>query len=145
MVQGSRLIDNGFLGRHRLYHRCKNDDIIDGRIIPAKIRIDRPSVNWSKYGKPWDVIFDDPGCGIVQFVVRNLPKELPRERPIDSGTRICSFFPSHDPLCFNYAHCEIRPFHDGKEIASKSLGKIVKKEFRTVMSNKGLLLLAPSV
>jgi len=59
------------------------------------------------------------------------------------GTKICSFFPSHEPLPDNYAHSEILAFRSGNAIPSNSLGKMARKEFRAIMSDKGFLLRPP--
>ena len=72
-------MDDGFLPFHRLYHRCKKEDFEGDWVFGARMRYNNTSVNWSKYSKPWDVIFDHAGHGIVQFMVCQLPKELPKE------------------------------------------------------------------
>jgi hypothetical protein len=36
-------------------------------------------VNWSKYSKPWDVIFGDPKAGIALFLVWEVSRDLPTE------------------------------------------------------------------
>ena len=143
MIQGDRGIDKDFLGHHSLYHRCKLEDLAGDRMNPTRIRCDNASVNWSKYSKPWDVIFDYPGGGIVRFVVRDLPSELPTEPP--QGAKLRSFSPVHDPMPDNYAHSEIGTFTEGTRVPNPNLSKTVRKEFQNIMSNRGLILLRPSV
>jgi hypothetical protein len=114
--------------------------------LPARIRANC-SVNWSKYSRPWDVIFDYPGCGIVQFIVCLLPKELPKEE-IPAGATAPqphSFYPEHDPLPDNYPHSEIRTFRAGARVTSSHLPETVKKEFRQIMSDQSVILLNPDI
>src|SRR5262245_39778778 len=98
MFRNGRGVDNGFLPYHQLFHRCGAEDIAEGRLIPGRIRYQNTSINWSKYSKAWDVIFDHEGCGIVQFLVRHLPRRLPMVPPNDNKTRIFTFGPVHEPL-----------------------------------------------
>ena len=105
-------------------------------------------MNWSKYGKPWDVIFDFPGYGIAQFMVCGLPEELPMELPPGrqpNPPKPHSFFPAHIPESDNYAHCEIWTFKDGVRVPRPDLPATVKKEFRQIMSDRGVILHSPSL
>jgi hypothetical protein len=91
------------------------------------------------------VIFDHPGGGIIRFIVRDLPEELPQEAPARAGERAPQphrFFPFHDPIDLNYPHSEIRCSRGG-EVIRRINSAIVIKEFQTVMSRIGLLLLEP--
>jgi hypothetical protein len=115
-----------------------------GRLLGARIPYKNPSVNWSKYGKPWDVIFDFPGFGIAQFIVCGLPKELPMERPAGVTPKVHSYFPGHVPECENYSHCEIWTFKEGVRVPNpKDLPATVKKEFRQIMSDRSVILRNP--
>ncbi len=143
MIQGERGIDDKFCDKHNLYHRCKKEDLDGDRMNPSRIRCENTSVNWSKYSKPWDVIFDYPGYGVVRFLVRNLPTELPTERPPDAKLR--SFVPVHDPKPTNYVHAEIATFTDGARVPKPSLGRMVKKEFQNLMSDRSLVILRPNL
>jgi hypothetical protein len=148
MLQNGRAVDNGFRFFHCLYHRYKLEDIGDGRLISLRIPYKNASVNWSKYSKPWDVIFDYPGEGIGQFLVCGLPKELPIELPLGqqrNPPKPHSFYPSHVPEAENYAHCEIWTFKEGAHVPSVKLPETVKKEFRQIMSDRCVLLLVPSL
>jgi hypothetical protein len=118
----------------------------DEVLLPARIRVDRPSVNWSKYSKAWDVIFDHPGYGIVRFIVENLPRELPTvpPRPGERRAELHRFYPFHDPLNLNYSHSEIRCSRGERELARIS-SSTVTKEFQAMMSRGGLVLLRPEI
>ena len=151
MYRQGRPVDSRFLPRHQLYFRCTKEDLIGPRLNPARIPYKNVSVNWSKYGKPWDVIFDYPDEGFVRFIVGELPKELPKDiPPVPKGSKKAKhlpdlhfFKPVHDPIEENYGHCEIATFRKGERIDLTS--SLVKKEFRTAMSLGGLLLRWPRV
>lgn len=118
--------------------------MVGKRLLAARIPFKNTSVNWSKYGKPWDVIFDFPGLGIAQFLVCGLPKELPIEAQPGVKTKPHSFYPAHVPEPTNYAHSEIWTFKDGAHVEiPKSLPETVKKEFRQIMSDRGVILRKP--
>jgi hypothetical protein len=143
MMQNGRGVDPGFKPSHQLYHRCVEEDIDEGRFLAARMSCTNTSVNWSKYSKPWDVIFDRPECGIVRFIVGDLPREIPKEQTKGGNAKLCSFEPSHAPCQDNYSHSEIGMIREGKRVPSPKPGALVKKEFRAIMSDKGLLLLPP--
>jgi len=148
MFQSGRPVDRGFRFFHCLYYRFTKEDVSGDRLLGARISYRNPSVNWSKYGKPWDVIFDFPGRGIAQFLVCGLPKELPKDR--DTGSRDQpkehSYFPGHVPECDNYAHCEIWTFKEGAHVPNPTnLPATVKKEFRQIMSDRAVILRVPLV
>lgn len=153
MFRNGRSADAAFLPADKLFHRCTKVDVEGDRLLPAKIRCDNVSVNWSKYSKPWDVIFDHPGCGIARFVVRYLPVELPKELPPpprdpkkrQATVNIFSFRPVHDPEEENFAHCEIATFKDAQRVEKPNLSATVKKEFRQIMSDRSLVLYQPEV
>jgi hypothetical protein len=145
LIWGNRPVDNKFRFFHCLYHRCTREDIADGRLLGARVKANC-SVNWSKYSKPWDVVFDHPGWGIAQFVVCLLPKTLPKEMPTGAKAKAPqphSFYPEHDPCPLNYPHCEIRTFRAGLQLKGTNLPATVKKEFRQLMSDRSVILLDP--
>jgi hypothetical protein len=145
MVRRGRPIDNSFRFYHGLYYRCSQEDLVGKRLLAARIPYKNPSVNWSKQGKPWDVIFDFPGLGIVQFLVCGLPRELPIEVKPGVKPKPHSFYPTHVPEPENYAHSEIWTFKDGAHVENpKNLPETVKKEFRQIMSDRGVVLWKPS-
>lgn len=143
MVRNGRGCDSEFHGWHPLYYRCTKEDLIDGKFIGARVRLPNTSVNWGKYSKPWDVVFDNKGCGIVMWCVRGLPAELPTVLP-DKNAKVHSFSPGHVPLDQNYSHSEIWCFKEGKRV-EKSLPDTVKKEMRTMLGDRGCLLWPPTV
>lgn len=150
MLKRGRGVDNRFRFWHQLYRRCKSEDLIGDRLSPASIRYDNQSVNWSKYSKPWDVVFDYPRHGIVHFLVGDLPTELPKHNPSAGKAKLHSFFPAHVPEEENYAHSEIWTYkHESNEqkirIEKPKLSETVKKEFRQIMSDRGVVILRPEM
>src|SRR5271166_906034 len=99
------------------------------RLSALRLRYENTSVNRSRYSKPWDVIFDHPGQGIVQFLVCWLPLELPYVQPNPPVT-LHSFYPGHKPEDENYSHSEIWTYKEGVRVEKPSLPNTVKKEFR---------------
>lgn len=146
MLRGGRAHDNSFNGWHFLYRRCVSEDLIGDRLNPNRIPYDNTSVNWCKYSKPWDVIFDDPGHGITCLMVCDLPKELPKEQPPGTPIAPHSFVAEHDPDDDNYSHSQIVTYKSGKKIAGRvSLSNTVKKELRTMLSDRSRVLLTPKI
>jgi hypothetical protein len=126
---------------HQLYRRCELEDLLGGRLIAARVKYDNVSVNWSKFSRPWDVIFDNPGNGIVGIFVFDLPTELPKE--LSKGAKLHSFEAEHVPEEENYSHSEIKTYRDGEKLDKPDLPKLVKKEFRAIIADRSRLLLAP--
>lgn len=145
MIQGARIADSGFWFFHPLYIRCKQEDVIGNRLIGSRIKCENTSVNWSKYSKPWDVIFDFPKNGIAQFIVGALPKVLPIEITGGGVPKPHSFIAAHVPLPENYPHCEIWTYKDGAHVSNPDLPKTVKKEFRQIVSDRSEILLNPEI
>jgi len=147
MLQRSRVADPNFRPSDYLYYRVGKEDVVGDRLLAPRIAYKNVSVNWSKYSKPWDVIFDFPGAGFVRFVVRNLPKELPKDPPPlpkkAPPLKLHSFKPGHVPEPENYSHSEIWTFKDGKRDERANLSETVKKEFRMILAQKALMLHAP--
>jgi hypothetical protein len=107
---------------------------------------DGASSNWSKYSKPWDVIFDFPGQGIIQYMVAALPKEIPKiDVPKNTTPKLQTFRPVHDPEPNNYPHSEIRAFHGNDRTPAAKLGDRAKKEFRSKMARHAVIILKPTV
>jgi hypothetical protein len=100
-------------------------------------------VNWSKYSKPWDAKFHHPSCGIGRIIVKDLPRALPEKLPT-TDSKYHDFIPHHDPMPENYPHCEIRVFKEGVRVTKDSqISKLAKKEYRTIISDKTLILIEP--
>jgi len=144
MIQAGRGVDDQFLPRHRLYRRCKRDEVIGDRLTGASVRYDNMSTNWSKYSKPWDVIFDFPNYGIAQLRVADLPDNLPIEQP--PGTQVLrhAFRPQHVPCPDNYAHTEIWVYRSDQRLKTVS-ARTVKKEFRQIVSDRSFIILPPKL
>jgi hypothetical protein len=143
MCQGSRGIDNDFRSSDALYSRFTAEEAEGGRLLAASIPYKNPSVNWSKYSKPWDVIFDHPKHGIARVLVRHLPTELPKEKTGGGAPKLHSFFPGHAPEALNYSHSEIWTFREGNKLDSPKLPEVVKKEFRAILSDRSVILRHP--
>ena len=143
MLQRDREVDNNFSKWHKLYRRFDNEDYLEDRLIASRISYKNASVNWSKYSKPWDVIFDYPNWGYSQLSVRHLPSELPKEK-IDANAKLHSFMPEHKPLSDNYSHTEIVTYKEKTKLTGNfDLPSIVKKEFRTIVSDRSVVLAKP--
>jgi hypothetical protein len=80
-MSNGRPVDQDFRWYHRLYYRCQADDVAGDRLLPLKVRSFDVSVNWSKYSKPWDVIFGDSKAGIALFLVWEVKRDLPTQLP----------------------------------------------------------------
>jgi hypothetical protein len=146
MIRNGRPIDQNFRSFHLLYYRCKREDIEGNRLLAPKIKSFDISVNWSKYSKPWDVIFGEPAAGIALFVVCDVSCDLPRELSSEQreAKKIHSYRPTHEPYDDNYSHSEIAVFKDDKRITKSSgVGEIAKKEFRQIISDKCLIVRWP--
>lgn len=148
MIQGRRGTDPSFRRHHLLYRRCNREDLFEGRLIPARIPLDT-SVNWSKYSKPWDVIFENPGDGFLQFTVRSLPSNVPYVIPSgqQSSLHVCA--PGHKPLEYNYSHSEILTYRKSnnrlERVSKDRVGGLAKKEIRQLLSERAVLLQVPAV
>jgi hypothetical protein len=143
MVQAGRGADHGFLPRHRLYRRCKSDEVIEDRLSPPSIKLENLSTNWSKYSKSFDVIFDYPGYGIGRLFVRDLPGNLPVSHPPGTPIMAHAFRPQHVPLPDNYAHSEIWVYRAGQRL-NRVTSSVVKKEFRQIISDRSYVILQPT-
>jgi hypothetical protein len=149
MMRNGRAVDHGFLGYHRLYYRCATKEDVEGNhLLPARVRAYDISVNWSKYSKPWDVIFDKPLAGIVLFFVHDIQLDLPID--LSSAAREQDkpkphlYRPIHEPEDDNYSHSAIAIFKDGERITKeRQVGTNAKKEFRQIISDRSLILRHP--
>lgn len=142
MFQGQRGIDNSYSGCQQLYRRFNSEDLLGNRLNPVRIKYTNTSVNWSKYSEPWDVIFDSPELGYCQILVRHLPSELPKERV--EGSKLHKFEPEHKPIDINYSHTEIVTYKEGVKMTGNfDLPPTVKKEFKTIISDRSVILTMP--
>jgi len=144
MLRNGRGVDNDFRAHHWLYRRCVKEDVQGDQLLPARISYDDASVNWSKYSWPWDVIFDHPGQGVARWVVDDLPHDLPENPPPKTNVEMHDFRPKHVPLDENYSHSEIQVYRSGQPLQRLS-SNLVKKEYRTIMGERSLVLIQPQV
>lgn len=144
MYRQAREIDNNFKNWHQLYRRCQTEDLLENRLNPTRIRYTDVSVNWSKYSKPLDTIFDYPDQGIFSLFVYHLPKELPKYPQSNSVSKLHSFVPEHCPEEKNYSHSQISTYKDKKKVKPKyKMPHLVKKEFKTLIYERSFLILPP--
>lgn len=149
MRQRGRPPDNsGFKPEELLYYRFKPESVIGTRLLPQHFRCENMSVNWSRYAKPKDVIFDHPAQGIAQLRVGDLPAdELPKNPPpgTDKKNRAAphTFRPSHVPLEDNYSHSELWAYVSGIRSTKSKLPESVKKELRTILSDIARIVKMP--
>jgi hypothetical protein len=105
------------------------------------------SVNWSKYCKPWDVIFGYPNGGIALFIVFEIKRDFPSELPATMAQqkpKPRTFRPSHEPFDDNYSHSEIAVFRDGVRVTKTSqISDEAKKEFRQIVSDRSRIIKSP--
>ena len=148
-MSDGRPVDQGYRWYHRLYYRCAAEDVAGDRLLPVRVKSFDVSVNWSKYSKPWDVIFGHPDAGIALFVVceinRDLPTELPKSaaRP-ELQPKPRTYRPWHEPLDENYSHTEIAVFRDGMRVKKTSqISDEAKKEFRQIISDRSRVIRSP--
>jgi hypothetical protein len=144
MIQAGRGPDDQFLPGHRLYRRCKKDEVIGDHLTGASIRIENMSTNWSRYSKSWDVIFDFPNYGIARLRVGDLPHNLPVAQPPGTPVAPHAFRPQHVPLPENYSHTEIWVYKADERLRRVS-ADTVKKEFRQIISDRSFVILFPQV
>jgi hypothetical protein len=150
MMRRNRPLDDDFQPEHRLYYRIELHDELEGNHLdPQKIRAAFDiSVNWSKYSKPWDVIFGTPASGIASVLVRDIFVDLPLD--LASQQREVRkphlYRPVHEPYEDNYSHSVIAVFKDGARVTkSRDIGAMAKREFRQLLSDKAEILFRPSI
>lgn len=111
------------------------------RLLPARVKYRNASVNRSKYSQADDVLYPDwSEWGIVRFVVGDVPDCIRSEAARDH-----QFRPAHVPLEENYAHSEIWAYRDEVRLPKADLPELVKKMFRVLMSQRGVVIRAPRV
>jgi hypothetical protein len=133
-----------------LYYRSQAEDDFQGNYLnPLRIRLFDISVNWSKYSKPWDVIYGHSDAGIAEFVVREVRRDLPTELPPANPRqrhqpKRRTYLPWHDPIDDNYSHTEIAVLRDGRRVTDHNqITTEAKKEFRQILSDRSRVIRAP--
>ena len=145
LLQAGRSDDQQFKPAHLLFIRCRRRDLLGGKPNPITIRYSNQSSNWSKYSKPWDVIFDSRGWGFYSLAVCDVPSNLPEHPEQAPGVTIYTFRPVHDPVNNNYPHTEIQAFKGVARVNNPKPSDLVKKEYRTAIRERARLLLKPSL
>ena len=119
---------------------------MEGRLNPARLRPLDISVNWSKYSKPWDVIFDHPGCGIARLLVKDVCKLLPVQEIANQTLKLVKYYVAHVPEDLNYSHSEIKVKKDEVVLVKSSqISDTAKKEFKQILSDRAIILLAAEI
>ena len=116
--------------------------MIGDRLLGPTIPYDNMSTNWSKYSRPWDVIFDFPNYGIARLRVGDLPDNLPIAQPPGTPVLPHAFRPEHVPCPENYSHTEIWIYRANQRVRTLS-ANTVKKEFRQIISDRSFVILPP--
>jgi hypothetical protein len=134
--------DPNFDPNENLYRRYKNEHIPNGQPIAVIIKFPNCSVNRGRYSNPDDVIqYQSPRYlrwGVMAFQVENVPAQLP-----SSTSPTHTFIVEHTPREDNFSHSEIRAFRVGNFESLEDLPKLIKKEFRTLLSLAMIILKSP--
>jgi len=150
MIRAGRPTDQGFCWYHRLYYRCKMEDVAEDRLLPLRVRYIDASVNWSKYSKPWDVIFGHSKAGIALFVVCEMRRDLPSELPASTARqqdqpKRRAYRPWHEPYDENYPHAELAVYMDDRRLTKeRQISEEAKKEFRQIISDRSRVIRQPN-
>lgn len=147
-----RLIDPDFRPDEFLYMRWGNRHVKDGRLDASVIRFPDQSVNRQKHSKPQDVLLREP-CnenskewiywGVFKFPVHAVLPSIEED-----GEVICTFCVEHDPIDYNYAHCEIRAYRQGQRVTKTQRNLISKprrKRFRLAIMEQVAVVIEPLV
>lgn len=96
------------------------------------------SVNRELFSEPADVLLPAHlECGVVGFEVGDVPERL------ESGDgRVFEFRVEHVPEEDNYAHSEVRVFHNAERLGGKP-PKLVRRVFRLRLREKLQRLIEP--
>ncbi len=123
-----------------LYYRVKEFDEL-GKVSPFDIKCPDTSVNWQRYSDPEHVFCARfpkyLGYKVAQLTVSEAQQTL--AHPGD-GRRF-EFKVEHAPVKppiepdENYAHCEIRTFHNQQQWTKKKLPGLIDKMFRQILAD----------
>lgn len=149
MMRNDRPPDQSFRWYQRLYYRCHTDDVVGDRLLPLRIRPINLSVNWSKYSKPWDVIFGQPNAGIAVILVSEIRRDLPEQITADDSKnrdkpKPRCYRPWHDPYDDNYGHTEIAVYKEEDRLTNeRDINSQTKKAFRQILSDRSRVVRLP--
>jgi hypothetical protein len=139
MFRSGRPVDQVFSPDENLYFRYKDNETVDGRIIPVGIRFPDFSVNRSKYSEPEDVLIPSYAeYGILTFKVKDIPAP---ERT--NETTLYEWKAVHEPLDDNYSHSEVQTFKNGMYTKKLDVPKTLKKKFRVILSERMSIIREP--
>jgi hypothetical protein len=142
MLRQGRPVDSKFDVTEKLYRRCVDREVREGRPFVDQIPFyPAMSVNRSKFSKPHDVLYPDyfDTCGVLSFTVGDIPEPY----QIEGGARY-EWKPEHDPLEENYSHTEVRTYRDGAFDRNHQIGsKLVKKYFRECLRRRARIEIVP--
>jgi hypothetical protein len=123
----------------------------NGQLTPAAIKPPAHSLNrLGLNGRPWFVLLPDPGLcperartrlcmGILTVAI----KELPPKKQIEGHDYACRL--EHDPLPYNFHHCEMRLYRNGDRVVANKKGRLgiggtaetaAKKYYREALTEK---------
>ncbi len=139
MYRRGRPVDPIFAPSEDLYYRCQLEHVLENRLLPTALRFPDFSVNRAKYSQPEDVLVPSYVLwGIAAFKV----EDLPSERQSDANT-FYTWNVVHDPNEDNYAHSEVRTYKNGHYGKDLNVSKMIKKEFRQILSDRARILKYP--
>lgn len=160
MRRNSRPVRECSLADGEFYFRWYSD-WMDNDLAVRSDNLQPPnqSVNCGSWGgRPWYVLIPDP------MQPKTAADETARQRrrlcmgivaaltvPDDyvEGSVTYHFALEHDPLEYNYHHCEIRVYRDGQRLSdadlSKGPGKKAKKHYRIRLAEHCRIILLPEV
>jgi hypothetical protein len=138
LLWNGRSPDQDFQPDELLYYRVPAFDE-QGKVSAIDVLCPDTSVNRSKYSRPEHVLYARLpkflDWKVAEFRVSDIPAIV--EHPDPKDARKFNFRIFHDPIKEpdeNYAHCEIRAFHDkGRK---KRLPSLVEKLFRQILSER---------
>ncbi len=144
----NRSIDSNFDPNEKLYRRFPSHwfNREQNRVLPPAFSLPNCSVNREKYSQPQDVLLHRASCpthnclnwGVASFQVNDIPPH------ISSSEGNYNLGVVHDPCEYNYSHSEIRAYHHGQDNETTNIKNIIKKKFRTALSQKARAIIFPS-
>lgn len=144
LYRGGRPRVDVFEPSEALYRRCDREEyesIRQGSGIG--FRAPAFSVNRGRFSRPeWVLLPNHPDCGILQFLVRDVPREVmrPPSSPYSYGCGV-----EHVPEDCNYSHSEVRWYRDGQYSENLDVPKTVKKQVRQYLVERLGILRRPTM
>lgn len=158
MWQGKRPVVDNFQARELLTFRFYKDDVTpEGILKPSGMPVPDQSMNRLGYGgKLWYALLPDKGLprnkarkrlcmGIVGIRFEDLPSAT------TIGREPYRFQLAHDPLPYNYQHCELRLYGEvdrikkGSPLLKGKTDTAIKKYYREILADRARILLHAEV